>query len=511
MAPATRTIASTSTNDEPVTRQYVGDALAQIRQMITGLGAQNNLGARQASQYSRLAKVEFPKFYGEDLIKSKGENFSWTEYKEAITLRFGLVYDDPMAALKNGKYDKSAKEDQDTFDNLLCRVEVSEEHVGSLYLGGMPTELEMSVRMFKRKTLTDAYCLTTLQEDTLEAVKKKSRPFVNQTNRRFRVHLTQKEYEEKRSKNLCFYCDKKYMPGHKCTGQLYSLVVLADNEEEEETFMDVDDTLVDITHEEVQPQISLNALSGVSYFQTMRVIGLVAKGHKLHILVDSGSTHNFLDVNMAKRLGCKIWSTCPLRVSIVGGSEIVTVGECKDFQWRLYGQTFITGVMFLPLRGCDMVLGIQWLSTLGDIKWNFQQLKMEFLYNNNKVCLRGTNKTVTHWLDARKQIEKLDTTGQAELIMMTIYPNTGLQLMTTEESMQAKVKVEPSLQKVIDAYAELFEVPNKLLPTRSHDYRITLMLGTQPVNISYYRHPLVQKDAIKAMIKELLKSGVIKH
>ncbi|GKC42794.1 hypothetical protein Tco_1060516 [Tanacetum coccineum] len=188
MAPLTRAIANSSTNEEIVTRQYFEAELAQLRQMITGLATQNNMRARQANQFSRLAKVEFSKFYGEDvlgwilksllwhrqLIKSKGENVTWTEYKEAITLRFGLVFDDLITALKNAKYDKS---DQDIFDNLLCRVEVSEEHAISLYLGGLPTELEMVVRMVKPKTLSDAYCLTTLQEATLEAVKKKNRPF----------------------------------------------------------------------------------------------------------------------------------------------------------------------------------------------------------------------------------------------------------------------------------------------------------------------------------------------
>ncbi|GJX75665.1 reverse transcriptase [Tanacetum coccineum] len=467
MALATRAISSTNTNDEPVTRQYVEDVLAQIRQMITGLGAQNNQGARQASQFSRLAKVKFPKFNGEDvlgwifkcdkfflidntleeekvkivsvylfdkallwhmqLLKNKGENVSWNEYKEAITLRFGLVYDDPMAAIKNAKYDKSAKEYQDTFDNLLSRVEVSEEHAISLYLGGLPTELEMSVRMLRPKTLSDAYCLTTLQEATLEAIKKKSRPFMNQNQGRFGAsnasgsnnkqsllpmpttntnwkpkpntqpskQLSQKEYEEKRSKNVCFYCDQKYVSGHKCSGQLYSLIVLADTDEEEEECLDVDETLADTVNEEVQAHISLNALSCVSSFQTMRVIGLVAKQHELHILIDLGSTHNFLDVSVAKRMGCKTWSTCPLAVSVAGGKDMVTVSQCKDFQWKLYGQTFTTYVMLLPLGGCNMVLGTQWLSTLGDIKWNFQELKIEFFYNNKRVCLRGTKKSMT--------------------------------------------------------------------------------------------------------------------
>ncbi|GKG36637.1 hypothetical protein Tco_0444315, partial [Tanacetum coccineum] len=79
--------------------------------------------------------------------------------------------------------------------------------------------------------------------------------------------------------------------------------------------------------------------------------------------------------------------------------------------------------------------------------------------------------------------------------------------MTTEESVQAKVKVKPSLQKVINAYAKVFEVPNKLPPTRSHEHKIPLMPGTQPVNIRPYRHPPMQNDAIEAMIKELLESG----
>lgn len=48
-----------------------------------------------------------------------------------------------------------------------------------------------------------------------------------------------------------------------------------------------------------EPVLSLNALSGNQTFQTMRVKGLV--GSKLfHILVDSGSTHNFLDLDLAR-------------------------------------------------------------------------------------------------------------------------------------------------------------------------------------------------------------------
>ena len=53
------------------------------------------------------------------------------------------------------------------------------------------------------------------------------------------------------------------------------------------------------------PQISINAMSGNSGFQAMRVNGYI--GNKiLHIVVDSRSTHNFLDEQLARRLGCRL-------------------------------------------------------------------------------------------------------------------------------------------------------------------------------------------------------------
>ncbi|GKD96782.1 omega-3 fatty acid desaturase, endoplasmic reticulum-like protein [Tanacetum coccineum] len=318
MAPATRTSTNSSIGDgvDPVTKSYVDAAMDEIRQSLATLtntiatmgGPNNQLinpnVGRQANQFSRLAKVEFPKFQGDNVrdwafkcdqffavdntpegekvkivsvhlddkallwhrqfVKIIGDNVGWEMYKTAIIQRFGSVFEDPMAALKNVKYEKNAKEYQDVFDTLLCRVDISPEHAMSLYLGRLPTELEMSVRMFKPRTLADAYYLTNLQEATLEAVKKKNRPIVNHNNIRFsygsgsgtvskpplltlpstnnygkgnpnttykapvRRQLTWKEYEEKRAKNLCFYCDKKFVPGHKCEGQLFSLVVLAD-------------------------------------------------------------------------------------------------------------------------------------------------------------------------------------------------------------------------------------------------------------------------------------------
>lgn len=80
---------------------------------------------------------------------------------------------------------------------------------------------------------------------------------------------------------MCFYYDKKFVHGDKCEGQLFSLIVLAENEELEEEFVDVDDSWEEPQSDEIQPQISLNALCGVSSFQTLRVVGMFGNKHEL--------------------------------------------------------------------------------------------------------------------------------------------------------------------------------------------------------------------------------------
>ena len=241
----------------------------------------------------------------------------------------------------------------------------------------------------------------------------------------------------------------------------------------------------------------------------MRVVGIVANRYKIHILVDTGSTHNFLDVAMAKRMGCKVIQTKPMTVSVAGGKKLMSMGVCKDFQWKMNGEVFTTDVMLLPLGSCEMVLGVQWLSTLGDIrKWNFKELRMEFMHNNRRVILRGTSKAPVHWVDGRKQLKMLEQSDQAEMMMLCVYPNTGVELCSMEQD--GSKTIEEELQPVIDHYADVFEIPKELPPQRSHDHRIPLIEGTPPVNIRPYRHPPTQKDAIEAMVKELLEAGVIK-
>ena len=52
------------------------------------------------------------------------------------------------------------------------------------------------------------------------------------------------------------------------------------------------------------------------------------------------------------------------------------------------GVKFCIQFHVLALGGCDAVLGTQWLSTLGEIQWNFKLLTIIFCYESHKVLSR---------------------------------------------------------------------------------------------------------------------------
>ena len=55
------------------------------------------------------------------------------------------------------------------------------------------------------------------------------------------------------------------------------------------------------TSKEITPTISCHALAGISTPQTLKIEGYIKK-KKVTVLIDSGSTHNFIHCKLAKVL-----------------------------------------------------------------------------------------------------------------------------------------------------------------------------------------------------------------
>ena len=140
------------------------------------------------------------------------------------------------------------------------------------------------------------------------------------------------ERDEKLAKGLCFFCDQPYERGHKCNikkTQLF-LIEIPEIEEDEVDSDRVEEEGKELVEEEI-PHISINALSGLQGYQTMRVTEMHGKV-PLHILLDSGSTHNFLDLSAANKLGCTIEQTPVQSVIVADGNQLQCLDICRGFK-----------------------------------------------------------------------------------------------------------------------------------------------------------------------------------
>lgn len=128
--------------------------------------------------------------------------------------------------------------------------------------------------------------------------------------------------------------------------------------------------------------VSLQAFSGVTGYLTIRVTGYHEK-RLLQVLIDTGSTHNFIDQDIAKRLGCKASPIVEQCISVVDGRKVQTSSLCRNMQWLLQGTTFSSDFMLLLLGNIDIVLGVQWLRTLDIILFDLSNTTIEFVKEGN--------------------------------------------------------------------------------------------------------------------------------
>ncbi|XP_022032945.1 uncharacterized protein LOC110934059 [Helianthus annuus] len=478
---------------------------------------------------------------------------SWAEYARTITDRFSKqLFRDAMGILSSTVQDGELETYCDEFDENLLRVTIAEEYAISLFIKGLKPELGGPVSMFDPKTMKEAYMLAKKQKLANDKMKSQFKPSFNSkpTSSTF-IHnpkpistfkppvntshlpllpnphpnqklsatrrLTSREIENKRSKGECFWCNDKLTPTHKCPNKQLFVLEVVDGEDEGQQdgeYMTNDPT-ADVTQDTVidttvtDPLISIHALTGIPSFSTMQVVGNIGT-KTLQILIDSGSTHNFIDEKLAVKLGCVMKDIEGMKVGVANGSQLLCVKVCPGFQWQMQGLWMKADVLVLPLASYDMVLGVQWLSSLGDIVWNFQDLTMQFRVDSKVYQLKGSN-TNRVSLCSNKLMSHLLTSQCSQVVQSQLF---SLQQVEGDEHYQHKAVVsngvaDSKIQSLLQEFGDVFATPSCLPPSRAYDHKIILKDESMVISQKPYRYQAAQKDVIEKVTKELLDTGVI--
>ena len=125
------------------------------------------------------------------------------------------------------------------------------------------------------------------------------------------------------------------------------------------------------------PQLSLSAMTGIAHPQTLELKGHIKKRNVM-VLIETRSTHNFLDSTMAKRLNIFTFPMPDMEVMVADGKKIEKVGKYHKVKLQIQDYNLESTFYIVPLRGVDVILGIQWLQTLGTYSANHPKQFIKF-------------------------------------------------------------------------------------------------------------------------------------
>lgn len=414
---------------------------------------------------------------------------TWEIFVDELWARFGPTdcedFDESLSKIRQLG---SLRDYQKEFERLGNKVKGwTQKALVGTFMGGLKTEIADGIRMFKPKTLKEAISLARMRDEQLSRQRKIHRPnFISPTSSPVKKtetpirRLTWDEMQKKRAQGLCFNCEEKFTPGHRCKGP--QLLLLDGGDEDEATM-------------EEQPEISLHALSGWATHKTMRVAAKIGS-YTLIVLIDSGSTHNFINTKVADMLQLPVQPFKPCDVKVANGGLLACQGKFNDVQLHLQGIPFVVTLFALPITGLDVVLGIQWLERLGTVACNWKNLTMEFQWDNNTHKLQGLRTPVIQ--STSLQAISKEARHGSSIFAICIDSSKGSEF------------IHPDLQSILDQYQDLFKEPTQLPPPREIEHHINLKEGTEPVNIRPYRYAYFQKAEIEKQVQDMLNSGLIR-
>jgi hypothetical protein len=270
----------------------------------------------------------------------------------------------------------------------------------------------------------------------------------------------------RRRLGLCFYCNEPYSHGHShvCRRILYlNGVEIAATDEEPAR----DD------QPKGTPVFSLRAVVGMPICDSMKVWASLG-ATTLVALLDTSSTHNFIAEDVARRTGLPIQPRPRLTATMANGEHVTCPGVIHRVPVIFEGETFVIDLFVMTLAGYDLVLGTQWMVTLGWVVWDFVDRIVSFLHQGRQVS----------WSDVANH--------RPTLLAATTTPNA-------------------LLEELLHSFEGVFAEPTRLPPQRARDHAIILKPSSTPVAVRPYRYPAMHKDELERQCATMLDQGIVRR
>ncbi|KAL4592716.1 hypothetical protein LXL04_005719 [Taraxacum kok-saghyz] len=499
----------------------------------------------QADQYFSFYHIEPPERLTMTAFYLTGDALSWYKYlynnnllttwdsfTQALTTRFGpSSYDNHQAALFKLRQTSTVTTYQTEFEKLSnCITGLPPDALLNCFLSGLRSDIcqELATRITIRApkpAILPPYrpspTTSTTPSTTPTTISSGSSSGLLPTPAKPTAHLpftrlSPDAMQKRRAVGLCFRCPEKYHPGHKCNPPQFLMIV--DHEDD----LHVTDNATNepnsppLTYQstEVIPfppsstddtfphflSLSPAALLGTSSPRALRVTDVI-NGHYVTVLVNCGSTHNIVQPRVAKFFKLPTTPIPTFSVMIGNGTHIHSHGYCDTVPLQIASASFTIPLFVLPIEGADLVLGLQWLGSLGPITADFSVPTLIFQHHRQSITLTGEPAAVP--ASASTLHHLLQQHSIASMHALLFEPTAVVPPADPPTT-------DPHIQALLQEFEHIFATPNHLPPHRPHDHRIPLLPNTPPVNVKPYRYPHFQKQIMTDLITSMLQDGLIR-
>ncbi|XP_026443579.1 uncharacterized protein LOC113343662 [Papaver somniferum] len=387
---------------------------------------------------------------------------------------------------------------------------LSDDYFTMSFISGLKEEIRNPVQMFKPNSDSEAFYLARLQQASVDSQSKRYKNFPRQfqpsissfsppssyksslppltnipkpsfsSDKPIITHpltptkpeptlppikrLTPAQMQAKMDKGMCYNCDVFYKPGHRCKTQQLFMLVVSDEETASPPIEDSEEeTASPSTSGDTTMEIPLHALTGLVTQSTIRVPGKLLN-QDIFILIDTGSTHSFVDSSLADKLHLHIDHTGQMLVTVANGDTTVSHGVFQDLQWSMQGYKFSSDLRHqgahITLQGhtdkpsCNLLRGESFF---------------KFVKNHTPAII-----------------------GQFFSISATPIAPTP-----------------PKITSLLHIYDDVFNSHSTLPPTRVIDHKIPLKPNSTPTSQRPYRCPYIQKAVVEQLVQEMLDACLI--
>lgn len=211
--------------------------------------------------------------------------------------------------------------------------------------------------------------------------------------------------------------------------------------EDQNEIVDIDQEaeIPTIFEKETPIGISIHAFEGQMNPSTIKLMEGFILCQSIIILVDLGSTHNFMQLQVAIALKMIIPIIKPFKVAIGNGENLIFNKVCKNVEIKIQRVSVVMDIFLISVFGSNVLIGVQWSRSL---------VKMKFKWNGKEVTWQGIYCVSDDPLTTRELKSLCSMTSQAYFR----YYEAPIEIIDSEKLLEEHLEIH----EVVRSFGDIF-------------------------------------------------------